>query len=322
VTGCEGGDAGSGPVNHHVYVDRLPPAELLVLFADLTVVGPGLPDLSRAEGAVVGMAHHWDDELLEAHPRLRVVSRIGIGIDNVDLAAATRHGVMVTNTPDGPSVSTAEHAVTLLLATAKRLPAALRSSRQGGYDFAALSSAQELDGTMLGLVGCGRIGRRVGRIATAIGMHVLVCDPYLAGTDHELVSFAELVARSDSISLHAPLTAETRHMFDAEVFAAMRPGAILVNCARGGLVDHEALLAALDSGQVGAAGLDVTEPEPLPTGHPLLGREDVIVTPHMASSTVAGRQRMYAMAVEQAAMALRGERPTELCNPEVWGRTR
>jgi len=314
-------------VSHRFYVDRMPPGELLALFDGHVVTGPDLVELSEADGAVVGMAHGWDDELLGAHSRLRVVARIGIGIDNVDLDAASRHGVMVTNTPEGPTVSTAEHTVTLIMALAKRLPAVQRQLRgdqphtSGGPTVKRLP-ALELDGLTLGLVGCGRIGRRVGTIATAIGMQVLACDPYCDQIDHELVELPELLARSDVVSLHAPLNDETARMFDGGLFSAMRPGAVFVNCARGGLVDHDALLAALESGQVSAAGLDVTEPEPLPPDHPLLHRDDVIVTPHVASGTGAGLRRMYAMAVQQATMALRGERPTHLCNPEVWGSTR
>jgi len=315
-------------VSHRVYVDRMPPAELLDVFDGHVVAGPDLAELIEADAAVVGMRHRWDDGLFGAHPRLRVVARIGIGIDNVDLAAASRHGVMVTNTPEGPTVSTAEHTITLMMAAAKRLPAMQRQARgepaagAGGRSGGTRLPALELDGLTLGLVGCGRIGRRVGSIATAVGMEVLACDPYCDTVDHELVPLPELLTRSHVVSLHAPLTTETTRLFDATTFSAMRPGAVFVNCARGGLVDHEALLAALDAGQVSAAGLDVTDPEPLPADHPLLHRDDVIVTPHVASGTGAGLERMFVMAVEQASMALRGERPTHLCNPDVWGATR
>jgi phosphoglycerate dehydrogenase-like enzyme len=306
----------------------MPPAELLDVFDGHVVAGPDLAELIEADAAVVGMRHRWDDGLFGAHPRLRVVARIGIGIDNVDLAAASRHGVMVTNTPEGPTVSTAEHTITLVMAAAKRLPAMQRQARgepaagAGGRSGGTRLPALELDGLTLGLVGCGRIGRRVGSIATAVGMEVLACDPYCDTVDHELVLLPELLTRSHVVSLHAPLTTETTRLFDATTFSAMRPGAVFVNCARGGLVDHDALLAALDAGQVSAAGLDVTDPEPLPADHPLLHRDDVIVTPHVASGTGAGLERMFVMAVEQASMALRGERPTHLCNPDVWGATR
>ena len=239
-------------------------------------------------------------------------------MDSVDLVAATRHGVLVCNTPDGPTVPTAEHAVMLLLAAAKNLKA-LHPLLKPDDDpnQVGTGSALELDGRCLGLVGYGRIGQRVAAIAKALGMEVVAHDPFVDHAEVELLPLEEFWPRCDAISLHAPLTDATRCMVDAAAFAAMRPGVILVNTARGGLVDHEALMAALDDGTVRAAGLDVTDPEPLPFDHPLWQRREVMVTPHVASATVRGRERMVGMAVEQVLMALAGERPTHLVNPEV-----
>ena len=164
---------------------------------------------------------------------------------------------------------------------------------------------------MLGLVGYGRIARRVGAAARAMGMSVLAYDPYLSDAEGcELVDLQRVFTESDVISLHAPAVADTRHMINAASLATMKRGVYLVNCARGGLVDQAALLAALDSGQVAGAGLDVTDPEPLPVGHPLLGHPNVIVTPHVASATVAGRRRLYAHAIDNALNVLAGRPAT------------
>ena len=288
-----------------VLVDRVEP------------VGPDEADLAGAHAVLAG-SRVWDRASIESVPGLRVIARTGIGVDSVDLVAATRQGVLVCNTPDGPTVPTAEHAVMLLLAAAKNLKA-LHPLLKPDDDpnQVGTGSALELDGRCLGLVGYGRIGQRVAAIAKALGMEVVAHDPFVDHAEVELLPLEEFWPRCDAISLHAPLTDDTRCMVDAAAFAAMRPGVILVNTARGGLVDHEALMAALDDGTVRAAGLDVTDPEPLPFDHPLWQRREVMVTPHVASATVRGRERMVGMAVEQVLMALAGERPTHLVNPEV-----
>ena len=289
---------------------------------EITAVGPDETRLDQAAAAIAGGVR-WDSERFDLAPNLQVLSRTGIGVDTVDLDEAIRRGVQVTNTPDGPTVSTAEHTIALLFAVAKTLqPNQDRLRRQTG-DYTAASSATELDGLTLGLLAYGRIARRVARIAEAVGMNVITHDPFLT-TDAvnsgggeaavQLVGFDELLSRADVLSLHCPLTDDTAQLFDADMFARCKPGVIFINAARGGLVDHDALLAALDSGQIRSAGLDVTDPEPLPGDHPLLHRLDVVVTPHVASSTVVGRQRMLTMAIEQALMALRGETPTHLVN--------
>jgi len=289
---------------------------------DVDVVGPGDADLGRAHAAIVGGVR-WNSARFDLAPNLKVLARTGIGVDAVDLEHASSVGVQVTNTPEGPTVSTAEHTIALLFSVAKALPSTQNELRQAAGDYTARSVATELDGLTLGLVAFGRIARRVARIASAVGMEVLAYDPYLEtdsgtvaadGVNVELVDFDQLLARADVLSLHCPLTEESARLFDAETFARCKQGLIFINAARGGLVDHDALLAALGSGQVKAAGLDVTDPEPLPSDHPLLHRLDVIVTPHVASSTVVGRRRMLTMAVEQAMVALRGGTPSHLVN--------
>lgn len=277
-------------------------------------VGPDDADLGTADAVLAGARRPWDREAFALGSSLKVISRIGIGYDNVDVPAAATAGVIVCNAPDAPSVSTAEHTLMLLLAVVKNLPAQTERARQG-LAGATTGSALELDGTVLGLVGYGRIARRVGAAARAMGMSVLAYDPYLTEADGcELVGLDRLFAESDVISLHAPAVADTRHMINATSLEAMKHGVYIVNCARGGLVDQEALLAALDSGQVAGAGLDVTDPEPLPVGHPLLDHPNVIVTPHVASATVAGRRRLYAHAIDNALNVLAG-RPATIVAP-------
>ena len=278
-------------------------------------VGPDDTELAAAHAVLAGARRAWNADAFALAPNLKVISRIGIGYDNVDVDAAIAAGVVVCNAPEAPSVSTAEHTVMLMLAVVKNLPAEQERARQG-LPAAATGTALELDGMVLGLVGYGRIARRVAVAAHALGMKVLAFDPYITeAAGCELVDLTRVFAESDVISLHAPAVADTRHLINAASLETMKHGVYLVNCARGGLVDHDALLAALDSGRVAAAGLDVTDPEPLPAGHPLLGHPRVIVTPHVASSTVAGRRRLYAHAVDNALNVLAGRPATIVAAP-------
>jgi D-3-phosphoglycerate dehydrogenase / 2-oxoglutarate reductase len=295
-----------------------------------TILGPATADdpfagLGTAIAAVVGAAP-YGEAAMDRAPGLVVIARSGIGYDAVDVAAATRRGILVCNTPDGPTVSTAEHAATLMLLVAKNVKtaeAALRGGAAVGYY--SRHQGIELDGKVLGLVGFGRIARHVARIAAGLGMRVTTFDPYLpasavpAGIDRADTLDA-LLRVADVVSVHVPLTDESRGLFGAAQFAAMKPGAVFINSARGGLVDQDALLGALDAGHLFGAGLDVTSPEPLPADHPLLGRDDVVVTPHVASATADGKARIFRVAFEAAMAAVVGRRPEHLVNPEVWER--
>ena len=305
---------GSATRRWRIWIDRRPPPELTVA-DDLEFTD----DLACADGAVVGADETWDAEACRRLPLLKVVARAGIGYDNVDVAGCASEGVAACNAPDAPTVSTAEHTLALLLAVSKRIKRSARQLRAGAGDYRPTHRAMELDGRTLGLLGCGRIGSRVGRYGAALGMSVVVHDPYADASAvaavGEPVALDELWRRSDVLSLHAPATEATRCIVDAVALAAMPPGVVIVNCARGSLIDHDALLAALESGHVAGAGLDVTEPEPLPVGHRLLARDDVIVTPHVASSTVAGTLRLLEQALEQAAQWLRGGTPEHLLDP-------
>ena len=274
-----------------------------------TLVGSGSDDgLVDAVAVIAGATRRWDAAGFALAPRLSVISRVGVGYDNVDVAAAHAAGVVVCNAPLAPMVSTAEHTMALLLAATKHLPHQIDRAAQG-MPGEPIGRSLELDGCVLGLVGIGRIASRVAVAAQALGMRVIACDPGMtespvAGVD--LVGFHEVLAMSDVVSLHAPALPSTIGMIDADALGRMKPGSYLVNCARGRLVDHDALLAALDAGHLLGAGLDVTDPEPLPAGHPLLGRHDVVVTPHVASATVAGRRRLYAHAIDNALAVLAG----------------
>jgi D-3-phosphoglycerate dehydrogenase len=298
--------------------------------AACTILGPATEDdpyagVATAVAAVVGAAP-YGEAFLERAPALVVIARTGIGYDAVDVAAATRRGIAVCNAPDGPTISTAEHAVTLMLLVAKKVQAAesaLRTGASSGYY--SRHEGIELDGKVLGLVGFGRIARHVARIARGMGMRVTVFDPYLAPSAvpagiGRADTLEALLSIADVVSVHAPLTDATRGMFGAAQFASMKQGAVFINTARGGLVDQDALLGALDDGRLFGAGLDVTSPEPLPAGHPLLSRNDVVVTPHVASATADGKRRVFRIAFEQAMAVVEGRRPEHLVNAEVWDR--
>ncbi|MEL0074575.1 MAG: NAD(P)-dependent oxidoreductase [Ilumatobacter sp.] len=289
----------------------LPDAYRDLVEGRLEVVGPD-SGLERAVAVIAGARVRWDAAMLAGGPSVRVVSRTGIGYDNIDLDAARERGVTVCNAPEAPSVSTAEHTVALMMAATKRLRTTTAIADRG-EKAPSVGIALELDGCRLGLVGLGRIARRVAAVGHALGMEVIAHDPFIDAADSDgvrLVDLDEVFSTADVVSLHAPGGEATRHLVDAVRLATMRPGAVLVNCARGSLVDQDALLGALESGQLGGAALDVTEPEPLPVGHPLLGREDVVVTPHVASSTAAGRRRLYEHAIDNALAVLEGRPAT------------
>lgn len=295
------GDRGAPPV---LFFERALPegvAELLVGRA--VAVGPDDADLARADGIVAGV-RRWDGPSMDLAPNLRVISRTGIGYDTVDIAAASERGIAVCYAPDAPTVSTAEHAVALLLAVTKDLAGWVDRS----IGAPGLPPGIELDGSTLGLFGYGRIARRVAAVGRALGMRVIAHDPFVAETadDTALVDADILWRESDVVSLHAPATAATQHVVNRTVLAAMKPGAYLVNCARGALVDQDALLDALTSGHLAGVGLDVTEPEPLPADHPLRRMPRVVVTPHIASQTVTGRLRLYADAIDNALAVIAG----------------
>src|SRR5437667_12046 len=247
-------------------------------------------DVSDADALLVRSATIVDARLLTAAPRLRIVARAGTGVDNVDVAAATARGVLVVNAPGANSISVAEHALALMLALARSVPAADRAMKDGRWEKRRFVGT-ELRGKTLGVAGLGRIGQEVARRARAFGMRIVAHDPFIsadvaAGLGVELQSLDELCATSDYVTLHLPSTPETRHLFDDERFSRCRPGMRLVNTARGDLVDPEALSRAIERGTVAAAALDVFETEP-PADWSPANLPPVIATPHIAELAAA-----------------------------------
>lgn len=234
---------------------------------------------------------------------LRVIVRFGMGMDNVDLAAARRNGIRVSRTLGATTTSVAELAFGLILAAARGTAEMDRTVRSGSW---TRLTGLELSGRTLGLVGTGRIGQEVAGRARAFGMDVIGYDPVTTSGDIELVAFDDLIAQADVISIHAPLSDETHHLFDAAVLAAMRPSSILVNTARGGIVDEQALALALTTGPLRAAALDCFESEPL-VRSPLLELPNVILTPHCGASTEEAVERAGVIAVEELVRGLAGE---------------
>jgi len=265
--------------------------------------------VAKADGLLALLTERVDTELLDAAPSLRVVANHAVGVDNVDVRACTARGVWVTNTPDAVTESTADLTWALILAVARRVGEGERLVRSGRFRAWAptLLLGLELRGATLGIVGLGRIGEAVARRARGFGMHVVY------STQRGGLALEELLAQSDVVTLHCPLTAATRHLIDAPRLAQMKRGALLINTSRGPVVDEAALAAALESGQLGGAGLDVFENEP--QVHPgLIGREDVVLLPHLGSGTHTTRALMATMALTDAARVLRGERPLHPVN--------
>ncbi len=288
-------------------------------------------EASTAEAIIVSGETYVTGEVMDRiGPKLRIIARNGIGFDRVDLKAATERGIMVVNTPDGPTESTAEHTIALMLNLCKQVMVGDRILRSG-QPFPALSDITpglEVSGATLGLVGVGRIGGRVAAIAKVLGMKVLAFDPFItperaSDIGVELVpSLEELLPRAQVVSLHCPSTPETHHIMNAKTLGRMQKGSYLINAARGALLDEAALVDALRSGHLAGAALDVYDPEPPDTSNPLFTLPNTICTPHIASYTTAGVLRMQIMACEQIASALRGERPSHLVNGDVWGHQR
>jgi D-3-phosphoglycerate dehydrogenase len=272
------------------YKPGVSPGELQELIAD-------------AHGLVIRSGTKVTADVIAAGEQLRVVGRAGIGVDNVDVPAATARGIVVMNTPGGNSITTAEHAVALLISLARHIPQATASMKAGKWEKKKFMGT-ELYNRTLGVVGLGNIGRIVADRAKGLGMKVIGHDPFLsehiAGMlDIELVPFDELLKRADAITVHVPRTKDTLGLLGREAFAKVKPGVLIVNDARGGIVDEEALLEALEEGQVAGAGLDVYVEEPPPGDHPLLRHERVICTPHLGASTDQAQLNVAIAVAEQ-----------------------
>ena len=299
-----------------VWEDELPPPREELLRA-----------VEGCDGLLSLLTDRVDDELLDrAGPQLRVVSNFAVGFDNVDVPACTRRGIPVGNTPGVLTDTTADLAFALLMAAARRVAEGDRYVRSGRWRTwgPMLLMGPDVHGSTIGIVGFGRIGQAVARRASGFGMRVLYHDVQRVEAAIEaahgatFVPLEVLLGESDFVSLHVNLTAETRHLVNAERLRQMRPTAVLVNTSRGPVVDQEALYAALRDGVIFAAALDVTDPEPMAPGDPLLSLDNCLVVPHIASASRATRGKMASMAAANLLAGVRGERLPTPVNPEVY----
>jgi D-3-phosphoglycerate dehydrogenase len=280
--------------------------------------------LEAVAGARILVAAHTKitEDLYQAGSRLAGVIRTGIGLDTVDIPAATRHGVCIAHVPDFCYDEVADSTWTLLLAVARKLPEAGRRVRSGEWVPNNLLPVHSLRGRTLGLVAFGHIGRKVAERGRAFGMRIVAADPYvdeaaMAKDGVEKVSLEDLLGRADVVSLHTPLTPETRGLINAAAFARMKPGAILINTSRGSVVDEPALIEALRAGRLAGAGLDVLATEPPAKDNPLFAMENVVLTPHSSSTTVEALEDLARKVSMQVVQMLRGEWPTYLANRAV-----
>ncbi|WP_431266989.1 C-terminal binding protein [Dankookia sp. P2] len=285
-----------------------------------------LPEAADCDALLNTYAGPITAEVMAAMPRCKIIARYGIGVDTIDLEAATQAGIIVTNNPTYCVQEVAEHACALILAAARKVSFYDRRVRSGEWAVPPGKPMFRLAGKTLGLVGFGNIARQVSRRMAAFGMRILYADPFVGNVEADLkaerVEFGDLLRDADIISLHPPLTAGTRGMFDDAAFAAIKPGTVLVNVARGPIVDTAALVRALDSGRLAGCALDTTDPEPLPEVHPLRGRDNVILTPHVAWYSEEALVGLQAGAPSEVARVLRGEWPVNVVNPAVRGRSR
>jgi len=316
-----------------VYVTRKVPEEGMIMLqgeceievwqGDLPVPRDVLLDkVSDIDGLYSLLTDRVDEELLEIAPRLRVVSNMAVGYDNIDVAACTARGIPVGNTPGVLTDTTADFAWTLLMSAARRVVEGVEYVRAGRWKTwgPMLLMGPDVNGATLGIVGIGRIGQAMARRAGGFDMRILYYDPYVpdAGIEDAVsVDLDTLLAESDFVTLHVPLTDSTYHLISRDELRKMKPTSILINTARGGVVDPDALYEALRDGQITRAALDVTEPEPIPTDHPLLTLANCIVVPHIASASIATRTKMATMAAENLLAGLRGDPLPNCVNPEV-----
>jgi D-3-phosphoglycerate dehydrogenase len=283
-----------------------------------------LAELCKDADGVLTVRAAITRRVIAAMERCRIIVRYGIGVDTVDIPAATERGIMVANVPDYCVDEVSDHALALLLMLSRQMVPAISLAREERWSIAKMPPLHRLRGQICGLVGCGKIGSLLAGKVAQLGMRVLIHDPYLSESrcrdmGAELVSLDALLSRSDFISLHAPLNDQTHHLFGDTAFAKMKSTASIINTARGGLIDEIALLAALDSGKIFGAGLDVMESETAftPTGSALVNHPKVIVTPHTAWLSDEARMTLQARAIEQVLACLKGERPYGLINREL-----
>lgn len=321
-----------------VYVTRILPEkawEMIEQFCEAEVWDGELPPprevlfekVREVEGLLCLLTDEIDGPLMDRAPKLKVISNCAVGYDNIDVKAATERGIIVCNTPGVLTETTADLTFALLMATARRIPEATRFARAGKWKTWGLTLllGQDIYGATLGIVGMGRIGSAVAKRVTGFGMKIFYYD-VARREDLEgqlgmiFIDLETLLRESDFVTLHLPLTKETHHLIGRREFEMMKPTAILINTSRGPIVDQKALYDALKSGQIAAAGLDVTDPEPISPDEPLLSLDNCVVLPHIGSASVATRTRMALMAAENLIAGLRGEMPPNPVNREVLSR--
>jgi D-3-phosphoglycerate dehydrogenase len=298
--------------------------EVLASYGAELVVAPDrdLETLAKLAGDVDAIVTNWADvpaRLIDAAGKCRIIARLGIGLDNIDVRRATERGIPVTNVPDYCLTEVAEHTLAVLLALARKIGVYHANARAGRYDLAAGFPLRRIDGQTLGIIGLGKIGRRVAEKAQAFGLKVIAFNRSRPEPPTG-VSWAEiesLLGQSDYVSLHVPLSAETRHMIAAAQLALTKPTAFLINTARGGLVDHAALAAALQNDQIAGAALDVQEREPPDLSQPPYNDPRVIVTPHAAFYSEESVAELRRRVAHQVGQRLMGKRPENVVNPQV-----
>jgi D-3-phosphoglycerate dehydrogenase / 2-oxoglutarate reductase len=319
-------------ITDYVWPSTDPEREVLEAAGIELVIAPDaseetLADLAQDVDAIMFCFAQVTGKVLEAATNCKITARYGIGVDNVDIAKATELGMVVTNVPDYCMDEVTDHALGMILALNRRLVPHNRSVVAGGWNDVVLNQPMHRTrGATLGIVGFGRIGRSLAAKAVGFGMNILTFDPLIeTGTEIDgvsVVSLDELLRESDFVSLHVPLIPATENMISAPELAKMKPGSIIVNCSRGGLIDEDALAASLASGHTAGAGLDVVEPTPPDPSSALLKQENVIVTPHTAFFSQASTLELERRTAQEVIRVLNGEKPENWINPEVAGKTR
>lgn len=306
-------------ITDHVFPNNDPERAILDGVATLVLAGPvsdaALIDMARDADAVLNCYRPLSPDLLAAMPKCRIIARYGIGVDTIPVPVATERGIQVTNVPDYCIEEVADHSLALILAFTRGILRGVDQTRAGGWDVKSLRPIQRQRGRTLGLVGFGRIARALADRAKALGYEIIAFDPHLpasafSSAKAQSVDLDTLFREADVVSLHAPLTPETRHLVNARSLATMRPGAVIVNTSRGGLVDYEAVVAALRAGALGGAGLDVLEAEPpLPTSTACADVPNLIVTPHLAFYSEQALVELQVKAARQVRAVLEGRAP-------------
>lgn len=300
-----------------------PDIELRVHDSDAPPTLDELHDLLKgASGVLSLLTEAYSAEVMDNYPTIRVLSNFGVGYDNIDVAAATARGIAVCNTPGVLTAATAEIAWSLIMASARRIPEAmdLVKANQWGSWGPTMMLGQPVVGATIGIVGYGRIGQKVASMARGFGMRVLAWDrspDTKPQDDVEFVTLNDLLRASDFVSIHVAYSEATHHLIDTDALGRMKPNAILVNTARGGILDQDALLQALRTGTIWAAGLDVTTPEPLLADHPLVQLPNCIVVPHIGSATITARDAMSSLAAQNLIAVLTGNTPPHMVNADM-----